>query len=253
MAQCSPLVNKFAFFPDRRDTIPVHALPENVKEIFVTASDKTRLQCYLLPAPGADAVLIYFHGNGGNIGQRLPELGHFRDFGVAVLGVGYRGYGKSGGRPSEKGIYKDGAAAFRYAVDSLRFKPERVILCGRSIGTTVAITTAVGSTPGGLILVTPLTTGRAYGKANGMGIFSLLAGDAFDNLSKCPRLRCPVLVLHGTMDEVIPFAMGRQVYEGITTAKQFVAIPGGQHNDLEFKSPGYWNAIRDFIGSIAHS
>jgi pimeloyl-ACP methyl ester carboxylesterase len=245
---CSPLVSHMAFFPDTKDTIPAASLPPDVKEVFIKTGDNVKVQCYLLPLPDSKNILLYFHGNGGNIGQRLPELAQLRKFGVSVLGVGYRGYGKSTGRPSEKGIYRDGAAAFKYAVDSLGYKAEKIFICGRSLGTTAAINLAVEKNIAGIILITPLSTGQQYARAHGLGFIAFLAGGAFDNLSKCNRLKCPALVIHGTIDEIAPFYMGEQLFNKLTVKKQFVKIEGGDHNGLEDKDPkAFWGSIKEFI------
>jgi len=248
MSGCDPLVNRMAFFPDTTDTIPAASLPPDVKEVFIKTGNEVKLQCYFLPFPDSKNILLYFHGNGGNIGQRIPELGMLRHSGVSVLGVGYRGYGKSTGRPSEKGIYLDGAAAFNYAKDSLGYKTEKIFMCGRSIGTTAAINTAMGKNIAGLILVTPLSTGKEYAAAHGIGYISFLAGGAFNNVEKCRKLACPCLVIHGTADEIIPYALGEKVYNSLTVKKKFVTIKDGGHNNLEDKDPrAFWGSIKEFI------
>jgi fermentation-respiration switch protein FrsA (DUF1100 family) len=248
LSGCSPLVSRMAFFPDTTDTIPAANLPPDVKEIFFKTGDNVKLQCYFLPLPDSKNILIYFQGNGGNIGHRLPELAQMRRFGVSVLGVGYRGYGKSSGKPSEKGIYKDGAAAFRYAVDSLGYKSKDIFICGRSIGSTAAINTAMDKNIAGLVLITPVTTGKEYASVHGLRFISFLAGGAFDNLSKCKRVFCPCLVIHGTSDEIVPFYMGEQIFGRLTVKKVFVKIEGGDHNALENKDPeAFWGSIKEFI------
>jgi fermentation-respiration switch protein FrsA (DUF1100 family) len=249
LSGCAPLVNKLAFFPDTADTLSVKDLPRNVQEVYINEGSKVRIQCYLLPCPGAKNIVLYFPGNAGNIGYRLPELAKLRADSIAVMGVGYRGYGKSTGRPSEKGIYKDAEAAFRYACDSLGFSQEHIFIMGRSIGTTAAINVAMNKHIAGLILVTALTNGRAYASAHGLALISFLAGAAFDNLGKVKRLTCPVLVIHGTIDGTIPYSMGRKVFEAIhSQQKKFVTIEGGDHNDLDDKDPKkYWGEIREFL------
>jgi fermentation-respiration switch protein FrsA (DUF1100 family) len=245
---CSPLVSRMAFFPDTKDTIPAASLPPDVKEVYIKTGDNIKIQCYFLPLAGSKDVLLYFHGNGGNIGHRIPELARLRQFGVSVLGVGYRGYGKSGGRPSEKGIYRDGAAAFKYALDSLGYKAENIFICGRSIGTTTAINTAMGKNIAGLVLITPVSTGQQYAAAHGLGFIAFLAGVAFDNVAKCKKIACPCLVIHGTDDEVAPFYMGERIFNSLTVKKQFVKIEGGDHNGLEYKdAQKFWGSISDFI------
>lgn len=118
---------------------------------------------------------------------------------------------------------------------------------GRSIGTTVALNTAVEQPLGGVILVSPLTTGRAQAGAMGLGSFGSVAGNAFDNLSKVTRLRAPLLVIHGTADEVIPFRMGKAVFEKATVKKEFIKIEGAEHNNLQNFGLQYWMPILNFV------
>jgi fermentation-respiration switch protein FrsA (DUF1100 family) len=249
-ANCGPLVNHFAFFPNRRDAGPLTNLQMGMRELFVPTDDGERLQGVLLTDSASPKLILYFHGNAGNISCRVRELLTLRQTGASVLGISYRGFGKSSGRPSEQGIYRDGAAAYRYAVDTLHFSPDHIYVVGRSIGTTVAITTAINHPIAGLVLVTPLTTGKAYGKAHGLGPIAFLTGNAFNNLGKCGRITVPVLVIHGTKDEVIPYSMGKTIYNQIRTKKTFVTIQDGYHNDLEFvDSVSYWSALSAFVNA----
>ena len=245
---CRFLINHLAFFPDRYDIIPAEKLPPGTREIFIPTADGHRLQSYLIQRPGRDRLLIYFHGNAGNIGHRLPDLRLLSQMGVNVLGVGYRGYGKSTGKPSEAGIYSDGRAALAYAAEILGIDPSHIILLGRSIGSTVAVEVGQSRSLAGLILVTPLSSGKAAAWANGYGPLALLAGRAFDNLAKIKNLNSPLLVIHGTADEVIPFEHGRELCAAANPPKTFVPIPGAGHNDISLDPQGaYWQAIRQFM------
>lgn len=245
---CSPLVNMLSFFPERTSTEYHGGLPDNVQHSFIRGSDRVKLECFFLPCSTSDTIVIYFHGNGGNIGQRLPELVALRSQGISVFGVGYRGYGASGGRPSEKGIYRDGETAFLHVRDSLGYGEEKIYLLGRSLGSTVAVTTARGRRLAGLILVTPLSTGNDHARSHGWGWLTFLSGNCFDNIGKAAELHCPVLLLHGTNDEVIPYRWGRKLYDTLRTEKRLVTIEGGYHNSLEYDNPHlYWTSIGEFI------
>lgn len=245
---CQTVVNKMAFHPDTKNVIPTNKLPENVKEIFIKTEDKIEIQTYFIPNKSSNKIVIYYHGNAGNIGHRLSDLMQISRFGVNVLGVGYRGYGKSQGSPTEEGIYIDGKSALKYATNELGFTLEQVYIFGRSIGTTVAINTAQRKNIAGLILVTPLTSGKDHAKASGLGLVSFLAGNSFNNIEKIPEIICPALIIHGNKDRVIPFEMGVKIYEDIKTEKKFVKIEGAGHNDISgtYKSI-YWNSILEFI------
>ena len=245
---CDSLINHFAFFPDTVSSIAPDQLPRNVSEIFIQTDDRLSLQCYSVSRPGSRHVLVYFHGNAGNLCHRLPDILRLSSFGINVFMPSYRGYGKSGGRPSESGIYSDGRAAYEYVTGTLGFDPGKVFFLGRSIGTTVAVHTAQGLDMAGLILVSPLTSGRAHAKARGFGPLAALAGKSFDNVSRIPNISCPLIVIHGVDDQVIPLAMGREVYRRAVVDKRMVEIPGAGHNDLTDLGGGaYWNAIRAFL------
>lgn len=245
---CRFAVNHFAFHPDQYDPIPPEQLPTGVEERFVATPDNEQLQCYWIAKHGSKRVLIYFHGNAGNIGHRMHDLLTLADMGLNVLGVGYRGYGRSSGRPSERGIYVDGRTAIDYVERTLGFQPQQIILFGRSIGSTVAVETARHEVVAAVILVSPMTSGKAVGQAHGFGLFAHMAGNAFDNLSKVPAIRSPLLVIHGTADEVIPFAMGQELYDAASAPKQFVPIQGAHHNDLSTNAAdAYWRATRLFL------
>ena len=246
---CKPVVNKFAFFPNRRDTLSsLAALPAETKPLTILTSDHEKLGCFFLRDTNSNKLLIYFHGNAGNIDIRLRELEKLKNLGISVLGVGYRGYGKSTGKPSEDGVYLDGAAAYGFAVDSLGYVPKNIFILGRSIGTAVAVNTAQNKELAGVILITPFTNAREFAKSHNIGALTSIAGNPFDNISKCPNIKVPILIIHGTVDEVVPYALGVRLYDSIMGRKTFVRITGGRHNDLEFVDPqAYWGAIKLFL------
>ena len=171
--------------------------------------------------------------------------------GVSVIGVSYRGYGKSEGEPSEEGVYLDGKAIFQYAVEQMGFSMENIIIFGRSIGTTVAINIAQNKNIAGVILVTPFTSGKDQAEAGGLGAISSLAGDSFDNISKVGNIESPLLVIHGTSDRIIPYSMGKEIFEHARVAKKFVTIKGANHNNLhDVYEQEYWLPIIRFIKKV---
>lgn len=254
MMGCRWLVNFYAFYPDREDLVAVDHLPSGVEEVIIPTADGKTLQCYWITRPAAARTLIYFHGNAGNIGHRIPDLLALADMGLNVLGVGYRGYGKSSGKPSEKGIYIDGRAALDHVNRVHNITSQQVILLGRSIGSTVAVDLARQNQVAGLILVTPMTTGKALAKFHHFGILTTLAGDAFDNLNKIVHIRSPLLIVHGTLDNIVPFSMGEQLYAQAPSPKHFADIQGAGHNDISLgnytRTDPYWDAIRQWVQAL---
>lgn len=247
-ANCGIVLNAVSFFPDKNDPVAdsLH-LPPDIRPLCVTTPDHEKLSCYYLSAQ-SNRLVVYYHGNAQNIDMRLPELHKLRVLGINVLGVGYRGYGKSTGRPSETGIYCDGEAALKYAIDSLGFSAENIVLCGRSIGTTVAVNTAQRRNLKGVILITPLSNGREFAKSHHIGLLSWFLGNPFDNLAKCKNISAPVLIIHGTEDETVPYELGVRLFEAWPGKKAFVTIRNGRHNNLEHvDSMAYWGSIKDFL------
>lgn len=243
------VINWFAFYPDQADLLSADQVPAGVEKIWVETEDGEQLQCYWLSNSSSSRIVLYFHGNAGNIGQRLPQLQKLAGTGVNVLGAGYRGYGKSTGRPTEQGIYADGRAALRYATEQLGFDLHQVFLLGRSIGTTVTLEIAGGRSLAGVILVTPLTSGKEMAREHGFGPLAFFAGNKFNNLDKIGRLKAPLLIIHGTEDSVTPFYMGKRLFSMAPEPKQFVAIPGGGHNDIgwTYGNNAYWEAVSGFL------
>jgi pimeloyl-ACP methyl ester carboxylesterase len=252
VAGCSSVVNRVAFLPNQTYTVSDDLLPAGVRRVFVPTEDGERLEA-LLAAPELPAtkLVLYFHGNAGNISQRVHQLEALaRATNAAVFGLGYRGYGASSGQPSERGIYRDGEAALRYVKRELGFADHQIVVCGVSLGSAVAVNTAMHRELAGVILITPMTSGRELAREHNRGSMAWIAGGAFDSLSKVARLRSPVLVIHGTLDEVIPYRMGRQLFAAIPTPKRFVTIEGARHGNVAFVEPRtFWSAISTFVAA----
>ena len=248
---CKPLLNAFSFYPMRiadDAPLPLHTGSEIIQERTIKTHDGISLQTLYLSSDKAQYIVLYLHGNGGHIYHRIPDLLRLQSEGVEVLGLSYRGYGKSEGSASEEGIYLDAEAAFAYVTDKLGFPAERVIILGRSIGTTVALKLASVHQSAGLILVTPLTSARDMAAEIGLGWLASLAGGAFDNRSRIIQIRVPLLVVHGTQDQLIPYWMGEEIYRLGNRPKWLLTIEGAGHNDIStrFAEP-YWQGLSQFL------
>lgn len=251
IAACKPVVNHFAFHPDKKHNIPADRFPPDTKDVFFEASDGIRLHALHLSHPTAQTLTIYFHGNAGNVYHRLRGLQRLREIGTSVLALSYRGYGKSGGSPDEEGLYRDADAAYAYATKALGYEPPRIFLFGRSLGSTTAVELAKGKALAGVILISPLSNAAEQAEAMGLGFATGLAGDAFDNVSKITKLKAPLLIVHGTRDRVIPITMGQKVYERAPSEKKFHTIEGASHNDLSSRfAKVYWEAITAFMHRV---
>jgi fermentation-respiration switch protein FrsA (DUF1100 family) len=201
-----------------------------------------------LPNPRAGVTLLYAHGNAEDLGQLAPWLEEMRRAGFAVVGFDYRGYGMStGGPPSAMGAVRDMETVYRYVVDTLRVPPSRIVLYGRSVGSGPATDLAARVPVGGLVLESAFVSAFRV-----LTRVSLLPFDRFPNLRHIRQVRAPVLVIHGTQDEVIPVSHGRRLYEAASAPKQAVWIEGGHHNDVPFVGgERYWAALAAFGRQVA--
>ena len=249
LSSCECMVNSFAFFPDKDSVLSPEKLPPSAQEVTIPTSDGIKIQgIYFKRDNNPGRVIIYFHGNAGNLYHRIDESVMLMKSGWDVLLIGYRGYGKSEGSPSEKGVYKDGEAALNYAAETLGYKLNMICLYGRSLGTTVAVYTAQNRQLSRVVLITPLSSGDDMAEIFTGSFLSSFVGGTFDSIGRINNITVPVLVIHGTSDEVVPYIQGKMLYDKFTGSKKMVTIQGGRHNDLEFTHPEiYWGSIFEFL------
>jgi fermentation-respiration switch protein FrsA (DUF1100 family) len=243
---------RFAFFPTAGETATPaqYGLPFEAARL--VASDGERLRAWTLPHADARAAIVYFHGNGGNLSVWLPILAGVHGQGYTIHAIDYRGYGESTGRPTERGLYLDVDAALEWAWSAYGNRKGRVIYWGRSLGTTMAAYAATRRRPDGLILEAGFPDARSLLRASPpLAVLGLVSSYRFPTATYARRAHCPVLVIHGDHDRVIPFTSGRALFEALPEPKQFVRIAGGDHNDVApADADTYWTAVRSFIDGI---
>ena len=199
-----------------------------------------------LPNDNARYTLFFHHGNAEDLGDLRPFLEELRDAGFSVLAYDYRGYGLSTGRASERNAYADGAAAYAHLTGALGVPPERVIVHGRSLGGGVATHVAAREPVAGVVLESTFTS--VLGVVPG---FRVLPFDKFPSQARLRRVRAPVLVIHGTRDEVIPFAHAHRLHASAQEPKRHLWVEGAGHNDLAYVAgPRYLEALRAFAASL---
>jgi pimeloyl-ACP methyl ester carboxylesterase len=225
-------------FPAPRGPLP-HPTSLGISDgerVTVRTSDGVALQGWYLPpnpapvqgtaAPG----LIWFYGNMETIEGIAPALQHFRPPGIAVLALDYRGYGSSGGEPTEQGVYLDAEAAWSYLVGRSAIDSTRIAVYGRSVGSAVALHLATERPVRAVILDSPFTSGRDMADVHYRFLPRSLLRLSLDNIGRAERLTVPLLVFHGTEDRIAPVEMGRAVARA-GRAEAFIEIPGAGHND----------------------
>jgi fermentation-respiration switch protein FrsA (DUF1100 family) len=218
-----------------------------------------------LPNPQARFTLLISHGNAEDIGQNLQLYEEYRGRGFEVFAYDYRGYGTSTGIPSEEAAYADEYAAWDYLVNTLRVPASRIILHGTSVGTGPAVELAErlsvadeDQRPAALILVAPFQSAFTV-----LTKYPLVPWDKFPNAQRIRNVRMPVLVIHGEVDGVIPFAHGRKVFHNVepkgdndvsltrTSGKQHLWIPNAGHNDILQVAPElYFDKVQSFAKQI---
>jgi uncharacterized protein len=202
-------------------------------DIALRTEDGERLHGWWIPATGpAIGHVLLCHGNGGNVGDRIPHIALLTAAGFDVLAFDYRGYGRSSGRPSERGTYCDARAARDALLRQDGVDAARVLYLGESLGGAVALAIALEGPPAGLMLQSTFTSVRAMARLHYPFLPSALVPDAYPSLRLIRRLRAPLLVLHGDRDRIVPLAHGRALCEAAPGPKRIEVLPGADHNDL---------------------
>jgi fermentation-respiration switch protein FrsA (DUF1100 family) len=226
------LVDRLMFHPSPGVDLDPAALDRPVEEVFLRTEDDVRIHAFLLPSEGASRALLFLHGNAGNASHRLPNAELLARLGVTVLLLDYRGYGRSEGRPTEHGVYADARAGLAHLVDALGFAEERVALFGRSLGGAVAVDLARERALGAVILESTFTSLADMSRhVLGSGLAAFLLGDRFDSAAKIADLRAPLLMIHGDRDRIVPYPLGRSLFEAAPEPKHFTTVRGAGHND----------------------
>jgi hypothetical protein len=219
------------------------------RDIVVNAPKFVRLHAWWVQPENPRGVTLFLHGNAGNVTHRATALLALKEAGMAVLLIDYRGYGKSTGSPSEQGLYEDALAAYGVLLSS-GWQPRRIVLHGESLGTAVAIDLAARRECAGVVLEAPFPSARAVAARVLPFLGPLLVwGLASDE--KIGRVRAPLLFFHGDRDEVIPYDLGRALYDRAPGVKYFETVPGAGHNDLPLTAgPAYIERLRRFYSSL---
>lgn len=227
--------NKLAFVPSRSLLFEPSQLPLPVEDVYIPVGERgERINAWYFPVSDTAPVILFCHGNAGNVSHRIDHVELFEKLGVSSLVFDYRGFGKSDGRPTEPNVYEDAMTAYRWLVDVKHVDSRRIIIFGESIGGAVALRTATTVKCGGLVLESTITSARDMGALMFPYLpVGLLLRVQFDNAGLIEKVSVPLLVTHSRTDEIVPYDMGRRLFEAAHEPKQFVELEGG-HNDREY-------------------
>jgi fermentation-respiration switch protein FrsA (DUF1100 family) len=238
------------FFPDQYLVGTPIDVGLEYEDISFEAIDGVQLHGWWVPAAEAP-VFVWFHGNAGNISHRLENIKLLHDLvGVQIFIFDYREYGYSQGRISREGTFLDAAAAYRYVTEVRGVPAGEVVLFGRSLGTALATDIAVNHPCRALILESAFTNSSDMAKMLAPFLFDWRPRVPYDNLGKIDKVKAPVLIIHGSDDEIIPVEMGRRVFAAANSPKDLYIIPGAHHNDTYgVEGKKYFGRLKAFIFS----
>lgn len=237
MAGC--FSDKIIFQPPRSGVQPDKDM------IMLQVAPDVKIAILYLPAPAATYTLLYSHGNGDDLFDLKSFLSGYNSRGYSILCYDYEGYGASQGKPGEQSTYRDIEAVYRYMTGTLKILPDSIILYGRSVGSGPTCYLAEKYPAAGMVLESPFTSAfKVVCPIN-------LPFDRFPNLARIGNIKMPVLIMHGTLDGVIPFRHGQTLFNAANQPKYFFEVPDAGHNDLEFKAGDrYWQELGKFIMSL---
>ena len=217
------------------------------EDAWFQAADGTKLHGWFLPHEKPRAVVLFCHGNEGNVALWRANFGLLHDLaGVAVLGFDYRGYGRSEGVPSEAGIFADGRAARAWLAHRVGIPESQIVLMGRSLGGAVAIDLAAKDAPRALVVESTFTSApELAGSIVPWLPLRYLMRTELNSIAKIKNYHGPFLQSHGDEDRLVPFAMGKRLFAAANEPKRFVTIPHGGHNDPQ--SEKYFAELREFL------
>ena len=250
----SVLERQLIYFPSKvsRDApTPRVSGASTVEEVWLQASDGVRIHGIYAATEDAVVDLLFFHGNAGNLYDRLDNVEGLLRAGFNVFIIDYRGFGKSEGEPSEDGLYKDGMAAYEHLTQSRAVDPTALVLFGRSLGSSVAIELATERPAAAVIIESGFTSAQDIARIHYPwvpGFVRRAMTHQLSSLSKVGNLRTPALYVHGDRDTIVPMQMGRQLFEATPEPKAWYEIAGAGHNDTWYVGGQvYFRRLSEFV------
>jgi len=239
---------RMLYFPEKEIGQTPDTISLNYDEIYFKTKDGLNISGWYIPAENEKGVLLFCHGNAGNISHRVDSIKIFNSLNLSVLIFDYRGYGKSEGKPSEYGTYLDAEAAWDYLVNVKRKSPESIILFGRSLGGAVAAELAMRKKSAALIIESCFTSVPDLGKTFYPWLpIKLLSKFKYSTIDKIGSINCPKLIIHSPEDEIISFRHGEVLYEKAFQPKDFLKIKGGHNEGYLLSGKTYSDGIKMFL------
>ena len=237
--------------PGRTLTMTPTDVGIDFQDVSIATTDGVMLHGWFI-AGRSSRVLLFFHGNAGNISHRLDSIAQFRELGLSVLIIDYRGYGQSTGRTTERGIYRDADAAWRYLIDDRGIVANDIVIFGRSLGASVASRLASEYQPSALIVESSFTSVPDIAQ----DIYPWLPVRWLSRLSHATRdyvrdVRCPILIIHSRDDEIIPFRHGEAIFASANEPRTLLTIRGTHNDAFLLDERAYVAGLRTFLAGLS--
>lgn len=238
------------YFPMKEIEIRPVDLGMPYEDVYFNTDDGARLNAWYIPSQNSKYVLLFFHGNAGNISHRLEKVMLLNQLGLSCFIVDYRGYGRSSGRPNETGLYKDGEASYDYLVGECKISPENIILYGESLGGAVAVEVASKKKLRALITECTFSSTRDVSRAVYPFLPTVFISSKFDSASKIKNIGVPKLIIHSQNDEIIPFEQSKKLYRLSPEPKRHLVLMGGHNTCFLDSKDLYLSGIREFLEGL---
>ena len=234
--------------PGRALTASPNDIGLDYEDVSLTTRDNEVLHGWYVPAKNPAGVVLFLHGNAGNISHRLDSIKIFHELDLDVLIIDYRGYGQSSGSASEQGTYLDAQAAWDYLVDKRGIAPGKIVIFGRSLGAAVASWLAARTTPGAVILESSFSSGvDMAGRLYPFLPTRLITRLKYPVKEYVKQISSPLLVVHSQQDEIIPFDMGQSVFAAAPEPKEMLVLSGDHNGGFLLNRSRYLAAIGEFL------
>ncbi len=218
------------------------------EDLQLKTSDGVSLHGWFVPAARSSGTVLFLHGNAGNISHRLDSVQMFHRLGYSILIFDYRGYGRSGGSPSEQGTYLDAEAAWNHLVEQRHISPNCIVLFGESMGGAIAAYLATRQKPAALVIASAFTSVPDMAQQ----IYPFLparwlARIRYDTRGYLRSVTAPVLIAHSPQDEIVPYEHGQALYAAANPPKQFLELAGGHNDGFIFMREAWVDVLRSFL------
>ncbi len=248
--------SNLVFYPETGREIS--ATPDQIglpyEDIHLKTSDGISLHGWHIPAVQPRGTVLFLHGNAGNISHRLDSVQMFQRLGYSTLIFDYRGYGNSGGKPTEEGTYLDAEAAWRHLAEQRHIPSCRIVLFGESLGGAVGAWLAARQKPAALVIASGFTSVPDLGQQLYPYLpVRWLARIRYDTRERLRSVAAPVLIAHSPEDDIIPFEHGQALFAAANPPKQFLELAGGHNDGFIFMREAWVKVLGDFLGEHMHA